>query len=271
MRMLEPIRLRSEPCKKLLAAALIVPLAFGLMHPAEMRAQVPQSAAPLHFNAASLKLSADQSILESRPKRTTGRFRWHTQLMYLLGYAWHMEWWRISDVPGGGTIYDLQATTDPDATEDQVRLMLQTLLIERFKMRVRMVTKDAVEGYSLTVVKGGPKMQEVKEEPASDDAAKSDSWVSATGPSRDAILITGHRAGMLQLSEQLQRLLSASVLDRTGLAGSYDFSLQFVRGGDSSDYSAVVGAVKQLGLKLEKFKGPVEFLVIDRMEKLGEN
>jgi uncharacterized protein (TIGR03435 family) len=149
--------------------------------------------------------------------------------------------------------------------------MLQTLLLERFKMVVRRVTKEAVEGFALTVAQGGPKMQEVKEEPGSDDPAKSDSWVAATGPLRDAILVTGHSAGMQQLSEQLQRLLSASVLDRTGLTGKYDFSLQFVRGDDPNDYSAVVGAVKQLGLKLEKFKGPVEFLVVDRMEKLVEN
>jgi hypothetical protein len=95
-------------------------------------------------------------------------------------------------------------------------------------------------------------MEAVKEEKASDDPAISDGWVSAHGPSQGVIAIEGQRATMLQFTENLQRLLSTSVLDQTGLTG-------------------VVGAVKQLGLKLEKYKGPVEFLVIDHLDKLTEN
>jgi uncharacterized protein (TIGR03435 family) len=69
----------------------------------------------------------------------------------------------------------------------------------------------------------------------------------------------------------LQRLLKTSVLDRTGLAGKYNFRVEFERADDPSDYTAVVAAIRQLGLKLEKYKGPVEFLVIDHVDKLVEN
>jgi uncharacterized protein (TIGR03435 family) len=47
--------------------------------------------------------------------------------------------------------------------------------------------------------------------------------------------------------------------------------VQFERGDDPSDYTAAVAAVRQLGLKLDKYKGPVEFLVIDHLDKLTEN
>jgi uncharacterized protein (TIGR03435 family) len=72
---------------------------------------------------------------------------------------------------------------------------------------------------------------------------------------------------MLQVAEHLQRLLSTAVLDQTGLTGKYDFEIEYPRGDDSSQCSDVVSAVKQLGLKVEKYKGPVEFLVVDHIEK----
>jgi len=270
-----------EPWKKLflatlgIAAAAIL-LSTGLIHPPRMRAQSSLIAAPLRFDVASVKVPANQDILEARPRRTVGRFRWKTQLWYLLGYAYHMEWWRISEKPASGpvslgSIYEIEAVTGQDATEDQERLMLQTLLIERFKMVVHRETKDAVQGYALTVAKDGPKMEAAKEEKASDDPAKSDGWVSAHGPSPGVIAIEGQRATMLQFTEYLQRLLSTSVLDQTGLTGKYNFKVEFIRGDDPSDYTAVVAAVKQLGLKLERYKGPVEFLVIDHLDKLTEN
>jgi len=230
----------------------------------------------MRFEVASVKFAADQSTLETRPRRTVGRFRWKTQLMYLLGYAYHMEWWRISEksAPGPvslGSIYEIEATTGPGATEDQERLMLQTLLMERFRMVSHRETKAAVEGYALTVAQGGPKMEAVQEEKASDDPALSDGWVSAHGPSQGVSTIEGQRATMLQFTERLQRLLSTSVLDQTGLTGRYNFQVEFARGDDPSDYTAVVAAVKQLGLQLKRYKGPVEFLVIDHLDKLTEN
>lgn len=101
---------------------------------------------PLRFEAASLKLAADQDVLQTRPKRTIGRFRWKTQLWYLLGYACQMEFWRIAQKPESGSvslnsIYELEATTTPDTTEQQVGLMLQTLLVERFGMVAHRETK----------------------------------------------------------------------------------------------------------------------------------
>ena len=257
-------------------AAVAIPLSMGLTDPLKMGAQSPLTAVRMRFEVASVKVSADQDILETRPKRTIGRFRWKTTLLYLLGYAYHMEWWRISEKPAAGSvslgsIYEIAATTGPDATEDQERLMLQNLLIERFKMVAHRETNDAVQGYALTLAKDGPKMGAVKEEKAPDDPGISDGWVSAHGASQGVIALEGHRATMLQLAENLQRLLSTSVLEKTGLGGRYSFQVEFQKDDDPSDYTAVMAAVKQLGLKLEKYKGPIEFLVIDHLDKLTEN
>jgi hypothetical protein len=176
-----------EPWKKLILATLgiaaaAILLSIGLAHPPKMRAQSPLTVAQMRFEVASVKFPADQNILETRPRRTVGRFRWKTQLMYLLGYAYHMEWWRISEKPTSGSVslgsvYEIEATTGPDTTEDQERLMLQTLLIERFKMVAHREIKDAVQGYALTVTKDGPRMEAVREEKASDDPTISDGWV----------------------------------------------------------------------------------------------
>ncbi|MEI9976304.1 MAG: TIGR03435 family protein [Ignavibacteriota bacterium] len=114
-------------------------------------------------------------------------------------------------------------------------------------------------------------MEAVKEEKASDDPTISDGWVAAHGPEQGVIVIGGQRATMLQLTENLQRLLQTSVLDRTGLAGRYNFEVQFARGDDPSDYTRWWRPLSNSGLKLEKYKGPVEFLVIDHLDRLAEN
>jgi bla regulator protein BlaR1 len=274
-----------QPGKKLLLAAMGVaavagPLAVGLTQASKLSAQAaPQTAAPLQFDIASLKMAPNQDVLETKPKRSVGRFRWTTQLAYLLGYAYNLEWWRIlGDIPGFGSIYEIEATTDPKATRDQVRLMLQSLLIERFKMTVHRVTKDA-DGYALTVAKGGPKMQEAKEGevPAlpdwmrgpSADPASMEELVAPTLQARGIGAITGRRVTMLQLTETLQRLLNTAVLDQTGLSGQYYFAFRYAAEDDPDvPYQSLFGAIKELGLKLEKHKGPVEMLVVDHIEKI---
>jgi uncharacterized protein (TIGR03435 family) len=67
----------------------------------------------------------------------------------------------------------------------------------------------------------------------------------------------------------LARYIGTPVFDKTGLSGAFDFSMEYARDDrDSADKPSVFTAVQeQLGLKLEKAKGPVEILVIDRAEK----
>ena len=93
--------------------------------------------------------------------------------------------------------------------------------------------------------------------------------VVATMPAKGVSAITGRRATMLQLTETLQRSLSTNVLDQTGLSAKYYFAFRYASGEDPDvAYPGLTGAIRDLGLRLEKRKGPVEMLVVDQMTKL---
>jgi uncharacterized protein (TIGR03435 family) len=264
------------PGKKLLLALLIIVAVAGPIH---AQSQL-QTAAPLSFDVASVKPVA-QPWLQVVPQRSGGRITWTTDLHYLVGYAYRLQDWRISGpLPGSDYIYAIDAATAPAATEDQIRLMFQSLLADRFKMIAHRVTKD-VEGYALTVGKSGPKIKEAKAEdnPAplpewfqkqGDTAATLEGKVVATIPKAGVVAVTGRRVSMLQLTETLQRVLHVSVLDQTGLPGNYYFAFEFAQEDHPADVDApaVFAAIQEsLGLKLEKHKGPVEMLVVDHIEK----
>src|ERR1035437_6389457 len=170
------------------------------------------------------------------------------------------------------------------ATDDQVRLMVQSLLRDRFKMRAHRVTTEA-DGYALAIGKGELKIREAKvaDEPPSmpewakdrSSAWKAESYISATIPEGGVIAITGRGVSMSQLAETLQRSIDMPVWDRTGLSGNYYFAFrytEFLSADLDTDAPSLATALQQnLGLKLEKQKGPVEALVIDYIEEPSEN
>jgi hypothetical protein len=90
-----------EPGKTLLLApialaAIACPIAIGVLRPSRIHAQPqPQTAAPLAFDVASVKPVA-QPWLQVAPQRSGGRITWTTDLHYLVGYAYHLQDWRIS-------------------------------------------------------------------------------------------------------------------------------------------------------------------------------
>jgi bla regulator protein blaR1 len=279
-----------RPGKKLLLtvfaiAAVAGPVALGMLHPSRTHAQTqpePRTAAPLSFDVTSVK-PVEQPWLQIAPQRSGGRITWTTDLHYLVGYAYHLSDWRISGpLPGSDHIYAFDVTTSPEATEDQVRLMFQSLLADRFKMEARRVTKE-VEGYALTVSKNGPKIKEAKpgEEPAALPewfqspkrtvaAADLEGKIAATIQAPGVGAITGRRVSMLQLTEALQRVLRVAVVDQTNLSGKYYFAFEFAQENHPDDtvVPSLFSAIQEsLGLKLEKHKGPVEMLVVDRIEK----
>jgi uncharacterized protein (TIGR03435 family) len=74
------------------------------------------------------------------------------------------------------------------------------------------------------------------------------------------------------IASQLSRSLDVPVLDRTGLAGSFDFTLEHVYDPEERDAVAIARSIASaLGLKLERSRGPVETIVIDRLEKPSAN
>lgn len=96
------------------------------------------------------------------------RIIWNMQtLTELIATAWSVDWRQIAGPPwlapqGGGGVYDLTATMPPTTSLQDFRLMLQNLLIDRFKIEFHHEMR-LYPGYNLVVAKSGPKLKPAKD------------------------------------------------------------------------------------------------------------
>jgi len=152
--------------------------------------------------------------------------------------------------------FDIEGKATGDADKPQIHRMLQSLLVERFKFAAHREKKE-MPVYFLVVAKNGPKLHDPKKR---------------TGPPPNDLGI--RRLGVLGkivgLTHMLSNLLERPVLDKTGIAGSYDWSMQ-LRQEDLPEAAVFAALEEQLGLKLEAAKAPVDVLAIDHIEKPSEN
>jgi bla regulator protein blaR1 len=220
-----------------------------------------------------------------RPRRSGGRISWVTGPAALLRYSFDLPAWRIvGGSPGAGAaFYSIQATMDASVTDAEIRLMLQKLLADRFKLTVHRETKE-VEGYALLVNKGGPKIKAAvsgEDHPMPDylggktaSAFEGSVFVSVEGKGISAL--TGRGVSIAQMADTLSSTLNTAVRDETSLEGRYYFGFKFLNV-DSVPAPDVEGVPlfsaiqSELGLKLEKRKLPVEMLVVDDFEAPSEN
>lgn len=155
--------------------------------------------------------------------------------------------------------YEVTGKAPAGTPDEQLRLMLQALLRERFQIAMHTEQRE-VTHYELVVGKSGPKLQESTVGPS-----------EATGTARlDGI--RSNRMQMNKLAMLLSRMTRMPVLDKTGLTGFYQFDLRYANEVSPAPDEAPAGpsiftAVQGLGLKLESKKGPIDVMVIDRAEK----
>lgn len=149
--------------------------------------------------------------------------------------------------------------------QDQQLRMLQTLLADRFALKFHSETKD-VTAYALLADSGGPKLKES----APGAKTKELSGVTAANPAGGYEYTAASTAFLAaRLSFYFKRFAGGTlVLDKTGFAGSYDFSLPWTRqtapGGEGP---SIFTAIHKLGLRLEKGKYPVQMISIDSAQK----
>lgn len=157
--------------------------------------------------------------------------------------------------------YDVIAKAPPDASQEQRILMLQALLAERFKLVVHRETKE-LPIYTLVTGNDGLRFRAVED----------DGSAAETG-SGGGHQIKAHHISMKLLAATLQGWIGDTVVDATGLTGLFDLNLDFsVDESASAEGPTIFEAVqRQLGLKLEARKGPVEVVVIDHVEKPSAN
>jgi uncharacterized protein (TIGR03435 family) len=181
-------------------------------------------------------------------------------LTFLIQFAYNIESADyISAMPGWmeSQEYDVSAKVEGDQlTLEQMRPMLQHLLEQRFHLVFHRETK-MISGFELTVAKGGPKLQ------SSQDNSKPSAQI------RSNRLDVGHMDAE-HIAGVLAHRAGQPVVDKTGLTGTYDFTLSYAPANDpnSSLPDFFTALHEQLGLKLESQKVPVDFLVIDHVDKI---
>ena len=195
-------------------------------------------------------------------------------LQILVQVAYGVQRYQIAGAPGwfSNEAFDIEAKPEApfSPTAEESKTMLRTLLAERFQLNVR---RDIREGtvYNLVVAKGGPKFQPTQTPAAQRQVRGGMGSFTGTGVTMEFFL------------QRISAQLEGPVLDRTGLTGEYDIDLHWTperqplppvsapANGETAmtveDPALTTALADQLGLKLERAKGPVEVLVIQRVER----
>ncbi len=224
-------------------------------------------AQPPAFEVASVKahrtaVAEEGTSIDGVPGRLTMR---NVNLISCLALAHALKQYQISGPAFLGTEkYDILAKASGPARMDELRPMLQTLLAERFRLRVHRETR-VLPVYLLVPAKSGPTLHKAEPGGNTDMRGENGSFVF-------------RNTSMEQFADDLSGLsrVDRPVLNRTGISGNFDFNLTF---GDSreemkrvlneGDGASIFTLIQeQLGLKLEAKKGRVEMLVVDHAEKI---
>ena len=207
-------------------------------------------------------------------------------LMRLVAASYGLEPFQVSqsqewaDTWSTSEVYEIAARAPGDAipTLAQVREMLRTLLAERFQLKVSR-RNQLTPVYNLVVAPGGPKL-----EPSNftDDPPRTRDEGSAVSHIRTRCL----NFSMADLVELVRRQFDRPLLDKTGLTGGFDFSLDYTAQlpAMTADVAAAMGLPdlepglpivsplrEQLGLKVVPTREQVEILVIEHAERPSAN
>jgi uncharacterized protein (TIGR03435 family) len=167
--------------------------------------------------------------------------------------------------------YDIDAKADRPHPTDELHIMLQRLLEERFQLKLRREKRE-MSVWALMVDKSGRKLAE--HDPGDIDHPP-------MGPGPQGRGLSGRNVSMEYFAFVLSRLLDRNVVDRTGLTRSYDVMIDFARDlsarpdsgepGEAARLSegpSVFKALReQLGLRLDAARAPVDFLVIESAQR----
>jgi uncharacterized protein (TIGR03435 family) len=264
------------------------------------------------FEVASVKPSDALKIpnfpLDAGNAKTSGgRFSAAFPLLAYIEFAYKLEPWLLSaaleHLPRWVTtdVYEIEARAEGNPTKDQMRLMMQSLLADRFKLAVHFETRE-VPVFALSLVKPGqfgPRLRPHAEGPPCPDSFTEPDWHAPLnandvfppncetapmwGKPNGMTLAKSRNITMAMLAGALPSLgsLKRPVVDQTGVSGRFDFTIEWLfesavvapnRVEPDLPGPAFLDAVReQLGLKLESTKGPVQFIVIDSVEKPTEN
>jgi bla regulator protein BlaR1 len=313
-------------------AVLIVPVLIGMANAPAILAQSPSGAPDwqaaaggnVAFEVAAVKLlkpgsrgRAPTFPLDSGNRFTTesgenphGRLSVGFQLPMYISFAYkfpltpQLRQVMLASVPKwvDTDVVEIDAKAAGNPTKDQMRLMMQSLLAERFHLAVHYEMRE-MPAYALTLIKPGkwgPKLIRHADGPLCDapappalatGLADPDTAVfppmcesQATVLGRNGHLVEGSRnSTMVLLAGSLSRKVGRLVVDRSGITDKIDYRFEWslepsdrlppgVESQPDPNPVPVIDALRdQLGLKLESTKVTVQTLVVDHIERPSEN
>jgi hypothetical protein len=167
----------------------------------------------------------------------------NTPLNSLFQVAFKLTKDQVGSHPAMYERFDIDAKAAGPASRGQLRGMLATLLVDRFKLVMHRESKDMAV-YALMIGKGGHKLHEA---------------------------VGGPDAGweLVNVTSQIWSLVDTPVVDMTGLTGRYDNPIHWREFNDPDNPESAIRAAlaSQFGLALERRRAKVDFLVIDHLER----
>ena len=263
----------------------------------------------LEFEVASIRPAVIAGAVQNTSRiRVDGAMLVYTGLNVtdIIELAYQVKTYQV-DGPATMAVqrFDINAKLPEGTGQGDTPAMLQSLLIERFGMKLHRVKKD-FPVYGINIAKGDLKMKEsaLDEVPAG-GAERAPSTMTVTGGrlgitfrfSRGAVFqfgdnrVEGRKLSMTQLAQCLSRFMDKPVVDQTSLKGTYDltldlssedsramelrsaiaagvtFSAETLKALELSSNDSLMSGMQKIGLKLESRKAPLEVLVIDSIRK----
>ncbi len=226
----------------------------------------------------------------------------HFSLGDLMLIGWHILPFQVVGGPAWlySESYDIEARADGNPDSDQSRVMLQSLLAERFHLVLHRETRE-LPMYALVTAKKGARpaggLVRAKEgsctppsqnfpQPPLDAGKPAYCMVKQQFGRRDngtpSMQLRGYGVTLSMLARNLASTVNRQVEDDTGMVGNYDINMEYAPYNENDNDllaskpdtgvpSLFTALQDQLGLKLEARKGPVEVFVIDRAEKPSAN
>jgi uncharacterized protein (TIGR03435 family) len=221
------------------------------------------------FEVASVKVSqpaAEGMRLQSNliTPSPGGVIMMNTSFKALVQWAYHLQ---AIQIVGPAWLdserYDIAAKAPSEATHEQLRQMTRTLLTQRFQLAFHRDTKE-MPAYVVTIAKGGHKMKPSEGE--------GEMQIKPTGK---GLTVAFTHVTLAQLAEFASSPLQGVIVDRTGLPGAWDFTLDpssvmMTQPVDRQDAINMIIQLlsEQLGIKIEEKKVPAEILIVDHAEKI---
>ncbi len=245
----------------------MTPTAYRIAATVTLLATLCSAQPPVKFEAASIRRNLSGSM-NTQISTSGGRLTiTNASLKTLIRNAYDILGFQVTGGPGwlDSDMYDISATTGEPGkmSPETFRLALKALLADRFSLKVHEETREA-SAYILLPAKSGPKL-------VANSTGVEPGINTSKGLGRARM--KGAREPIAVLASNLANQTGRYVIDRTGLTGFWDWTLEWDPdpNADSQLPSLFTALQEQLGLRLEGQKGPVPMLVIDSVEKPSDN